>query len=192
MPWMLTHTGAAVDLRHLEPSTLSALDIAHSLANTLRFNGHTVRPYSVAEHSLLVVEIMQREWGIFHQVALHAGLMHDAHEAYCGDLSSPMKQLLGPIWQAEEDRIQRAVLQRFGLLRAFENWQHFIKQADFTALATERRDLMSPAGPKWESLNGVKPAAWVNLRDRDGMTADDWRTAFLDRMAELSYAETGA
>ena len=44
MTWMLTVTGATVDLRRPQAADISTLDVAHSLALTNRFTGHTSRP----------------------------------------------------------------------------------------------------------------------------------------------------
>lgn len=61
MTWMLTATGAAIDLRFMPPAQISLLDIAHHLARLDRFAGACSRPYSVAEHSLLVCDILANE-----------------------------------------------------------------------------------------------------------------------------------
>lgn len=182
---MLTCTGAQVDLRCMRTDDISLLDIAHALANINRYTGHAVRPMSVAEHSLLVVEIMEREQGASAPDVLLAALLHDAHEAYIGDLATPLKQLLGPLWAREEGRIQKSVLARFGALNVYWRHERAIKAADLQALATERRDLMPDGGPAWPSLDGVQAVSWINLRSRDGMGWEDWRQAYLDRFAVL-------
>ena len=162
---------------------------AHSLALTNRFNGHTERPYSVAEHSLLVCQAMGTEFAITDPWTLLAALMHDAHEAYTGDLSAPMKQLIGPAWAVEETRIQRSVLKRFNLTTAYAATRQVIHVADMIALATERRDLMPPLGPDWPCLSGVSPLPYVHLlHDRQGMTPSDWKQAFIDKFEELDFA----
>lgn len=186
MTWMLTHSGATFDLRHADPASISSLDIAHALSQINRYTGHAVRPYSVAEHSLLVVEIMQRELAVSSPHALLAGLMHDAHEAYCNDVATPMKQLLGDVWRITEAKIQRQVLQRFNVLTSFDRHSGLIKRADTIALATERRDLMPAGGPPWLALRDVAPVDWLTLDAWDAMEWADWRQAFLDKFSELN------
>jgi len=115
--------------------------------------------------------------------ALLAGLLHDAHEVYVGDVSTPLKQVLGEAWARVERRIECQVRERFGVLRASVQWADQIKAADLIALATERRDLMPPGGPDWAILAGVDPAHWVSLHSRAGLAWDDWRTAWLDAFA---------
>lgn len=187
MTWMLTATGAQVDLRWMNAGSVSLLDVAHHLSQLNRFTGACRRPYSVAEHSLLVVEILEREMAIRSPSALMAGLMHDAHEAYTQDLSTPMKQLVGTAWSEEEHRIQFAVLDRFQLRTAYVAHRDVLRQADLVALATERAALLPPAGPAWPCLEGIKPVSWYDVDATQAMTWSDWRDAFVERFAELSY-----
>lgn len=192
MTWMLTRNGAAVDLRFMMPADISALDIAAALSKINRFVGHTSRLYSVAEHSLHVTQVMEREMGITDPAVLFAGLMHDAHEAYTGDLHTPMKQLIGEAWYRHERRIQREVLKRFGAYELFRRHHVAIKLADLTMRATERRDLLPPGGPRWEDLEGIDPLPHYWLEDFAGMEPDDWRDAFVDRFGELFDGGVGA
>lgn len=186
MTWMLTATGATVDLRNPQAASISTLDVAHSLALTNRFTGHTARPYSVAEHSLLVEEIMSREFGPMPPAALLAALVHDAHEAYLGDISTPLKQAF-PFWALEdvEQRIWLAVQHHFHTHEASRDYASIIKRCDLMALAMERRDLLPPTGEPWPLLHGVKLCTWVTLDQRAGMGWEDWRQAFIDRVASL-------
>ncbi len=192
MTWMITRTGAHFELQHVAPLSISTLDIAHALANINRFTGHAMRPYSVAEHSLLVVEIMERDFGIRQPGPLLAGLLHDAHAAYTGDMSTPMKDMIdgasNGAWRREEQRIADAVLQRFNLLHTSHAHAQAIKRADLMALATERRDLLPTTPEPWACLQGVEPAGWVDLNTRDHFDWVDWKQGFLDKFAELNYA----
>jgi 5'-deoxynucleotidase YfbR-like HD superfamily hydrolase len=192
MTWMITRTGAHFDLQHIAPLSISTLDIAHALANINRFTGHAMRPYSVAEHSLLVVEIMERDLGVRQPGPLLAGLLHDAHEAYTGDLSTPMKDMIDAAsagaWRREEQRIADAVLQRFNILYTSQAHHELVKRADLMALATERRDLLPATPDPWPCLHGVQPAGWVDLNTRDHFDWVDWKQGFLDKFAELNYA----
>jgi hypothetical protein len=132
MTWLLTATGATFDLRFIAAGSISLLDVAHHLAQINRFTGACSRPYSVAEHSLLVCQLLEHA-GYTSPALLQAALMHDAHEAYTSDMSSPMKQVLGNAWAAEENRIQHAVLRRFGCYTAFTAWRTPIHNADLQA-----------------------------------------------------------
>lgn len=188
MTWLLTATGETVDLAWLDAERINIAAIAHHLAQLNRFTGACSRPYSVAEHSLLVCEIVERERGIRSPAMLMAALLHDAHEAYCADVSSPMKQVLGEVWRHVEHRIAHSVRARFAVLSASAAAREHIEWADLTALATERAQLLPPCGPEWPASRSHPPIGWVRLADRDGMTWRDWMQAFLDRFGELSYA----
>lgn len=196
MSWIVTATGAEVDLRRTMGRDISALDIAASISKINRFTGHTVRPYSVAEHSLLVCELAEREFAVTQPQALLAALLHDAHEAYCGDISTPLKRVLGLAWHDVEQPIENTVLHRFGVLRAARQWASIIKQCDLLALAIERRDLMPAPGVSnraWMVLDGIQAPSYVNLMAGHHVeyTWADWRDVFLERFGELHYAVHG-
>lgn len=193
--FMVTANGLELHLSHPAPAAIVAADLAHALAQINRFTGHAARPYSVAEHSLLVVEILQREHGIT-PATLHgcqcllAGLLHDAHEAYASDLSSPAKRAVGPAWRQFEGQLERAVHSAFALHTAFSRHAHLVKQADLQALATEKRDLLPASPTPWLCLQGVAPVEWVSLNtpEREAMTWRDWRDAFAAKLDELDFA----
>ena len=81
-----TGSGRIVDPFDLDSNDLDVGDIAHSLACTNRFMGHTREPYSVAQHCCLVSDHCGPR-----TVDRLAGLLHDASEAYLGDVASPTK-----------------------------------------------------------------------------------------------------
>jgi hypothetical protein len=188
MTWMLTATGLTFELGRPRAGDVQLADIAHQLALTNRFNGATTRPYSVAEHSLLVAEIFERHLGMANPAARLAALMHDAHECYLGDITSPVKGYLGERCHVLEASLERAVQERYGLRTAAAAYRQQIRDADLIALATERRDLMPPTTRPWAVLDGVEPVDWINLNDQAQFTWQDWRRTFTDLFNELNYA----
>ncbi len=82
-------------------------DIAHALSMLCRFNGHCRHFYSVAEHSVRVAERCRVNLQL-------DGLLHDAAEAYLGDLPRPIKQAL-PDFQSAERRLQAEISRKFDL-----------------------------------------------------------------------------
>ena len=156
-PWILTASGKAFDLAEPTADMVDALDIANSLSKIVRWNGHqndgaNGPGISVAEHSVRVAEVVQKTPAVrfygqpFSRRTLTlAALLHDAHEAYLGDISSPVKNLIGRrIVEACERRIDAAIEEHFGL--DSELMRHpIIKRADEILLATEGRDLMPPS-----------------------------------------------
>lgn len=122
-------------------------DIAHHLSLLCRFGGATFRHYSVAEHSLLVATILRLR-GESPAVQL-AGLLHDAHEAYMGDLATPIKALVNAAsnslvgaWRMVERTHAHAVRAHFGLSTAFASKAAAIRAADHAALRIERAHLL--------------------------------------------------
>lgn len=187
MTWMLTATAGVVDLRFIRDEPVDILDVAHHLSQIVRFNGAACRPYSVAEHSLLVSEVLRRQ-GHCLDVQL-AGLLHDAHEAYIGDITSPLKELLGSgmneaFWQIDAAAAKH-VRRRLGVQAVFLSHYKAIKAADMTALATERTHLMPEGGPHWPVLSAFTPIDWYDFEAQAEMTWKDWRDAFLQRFDEL-------
>lgn len=188
MTWMLTASGRVVDLLRPHGAVFSLSDIAHHLSQVNRYTGAARRPFSVAEHSLLVCEILERERGERDPSVLLAALMHDAHEAYTQDLSSPAKQAVGAAWGEFENRVQFAVLRHHGLITAYTAARERIRWADRTALATERAALLPPDGPEWGVMRTHTPVSW---HDFDRFNAYDWvswRDAFELRYQALVQA----
>ena len=122
-------------------------DIAHGLAYQCRFNGQTSAFYSVAQHSIMVASILPPH--------LHkAALLHDAAEAYLGDIVKPLKHLL-PGFAEIEAGVTRLIAQAFEV--DFDTDYVAIKHADMVALATEKRDLMPNSAEAWSYLTGIAP-----------------------------------
>ena len=127
-----TFSGAAIDLEHVERALIDPLDIAVALSRTARWGGHTDVPYTVAQHSLYASALAPRNLEL-------TALLHDASEAYLGDCVRPLKALLGSAWGAIEQRVERAIALRFGLVWP---WPQVVHDIDERLLATEYRDLL--------------------------------------------------
>ena len=165
-----------VDLENPEISMIDIRDIAHNLAGINRFVGGTVRPYSVAHHSLMVSYRVEPCYAL-------EGLLHDASEAYLGDVSGPLKRLL-PDYQRLEAKWMGVIAERFGLLR----WESAnVKEIDALALQVEmdmlldckKLDRFAAPGP------GVaQRMAWY-LREETHGKAEDGKRLFLARFHEL-------
>ena len=118
--------------------------VADALSKLCRFTGHCREFYSIAQHSVLVAQLCPPQLRLW-------GLLHDAVEAFVGDVASPLKQLL-PEYKAIEHRVERVVWARFGLQG--DRMPAEVKVADLCALAIERRDLMPfhPDSSAWGHL----------------------------------------
>lgn len=146
MPAISTRSGRRIYLHNPHPSQVLIDDIAHGLAHQCRFNGQTNQFYSVAQHSVMVASILPPELKL-------AGLLHDAAEAYLGDIVQPLKGLL-PNFAEIESRFANVIGERFKVDLTHNDQ---VKKADLIALATERRDLMPMEIVEWDSLIDVNP-----------------------------------
>lgn len=104
---MRTYSGKFFYPEHVDVLEVDIVDIAHALSNVCRYNGHLNHFYSVAQHSLIVSELVPQEYAL-------EGLLHDACEAYIPDMPSPLKGLL-PDFVALQDEIMAHVFKHFNL-----------------------------------------------------------------------------
>ena len=133
------------------PGDIRIVDIAHALSMQCRFNGHTREFYSVAEHCVRASEIVTKADALW-------ALLHDAHEAYTGDVPTPIKAALmvkvndierWPLSQLESN-LQTRIEDRFAL---GSHLPDSVKHADQVMLVTESRDLLHGE----VSLPGITP-----------------------------------
>lgn len=129
--WLQTYTGKRFYPLDPRPEDVDIRDIAHALGCIPRFGGHTLVPYTVAEHSVFVSRICPPELAFY-------GLMHDATEAYLGDMVRPLKNDL-PKFRQIEGLVWEAICEKFLI---DPHCPEIIKHWDNIALVTERRDLM--------------------------------------------------
>ncbi len=120
--WQRMLSGRRLDLLNPSPMDIEIADIAHGLARVARWNGQTTGdyPFSVAQHSLLVLEIFNVIGGNAADGTprptdqLYA-LVHDAPEYVMGDIISPFKAAMGGNYKDIETRILEAIHLRFSL-----------------------------------------------------------------------------
>lgn len=167
-PWVQTASGLAVHLLSPRPEQITLADIAISLSRIPRFNGHTAgRVWSVAEHCLLVADLVSVTVPDAPPTLLLGALLHDAHEAYCGDRISPVKAAIATLRAAQQQlsqdpftditiRLDKAIHAAFALTLSDAD-RETIHHADMQALGIEAAHLMLPPPRPWIDLPEPPP-----------------------------------
>ena len=149
MTWIGSNRNRRIDFLKPDPAEIDIEDIADGLATAFRFRGLTSVPYTVAQHCALA------SFNCEHPLE---ALLHDAHEAYMGDVPRPLKKLLGREWYEIENRLQAAIATKFGISAAM---RPEVKLIDDILLATEHRDLQ-PNSLAW-TIDLPRPLERINL-----------------------------
>lgn len=174
-PTILTADGNYFDFLTPDSETVTLNAIARGLANTCRFGGQCGRYYSVAEHSVWVSRLVPPELAV-------RGLLHDAAEAFIGDMPKPLKEML-PDYKAVETRVEAVVFAKFGFLFLPPE----IKTADRIMLATEQQQIMKN-NHAWKWTANTEPAD-IEIAC---YSPDEAYAFFLERAAELGLTEVQA
>lgn len=169
---VITRSGRYFDFIDPQPDQIDIEDLAWGQAMTCRFGGQ-LRPgvpfYSVAQHARLVASIVPPD----HRFA---ALLHDAAEAYTGDMVGPLKQLC-PDFKAVEKRVEAAIFAKFGVPQPLDP---SIKHADLRLLRTEQRDLTSGHAESWNGLDAYPPLAEPIFPETPVVAATRWLAAFAE------------
>lgn len=152
--WIQTYSGRAYHPFDPDPDEVALIDIAHGLAYSCRFNGQCRSFYSIAEHSVHVADFMFSEFGV--PDAALAGLLHDAAEAYIGNVVRPIKRRLQLFKEIERINMI-AIYNGLNIPVDAGLWADQTAAADLVILAAERRDLMTTPPMPWESIEMVEP-----------------------------------
>lgn len=135
--FLITNTGRRIDPANPKPSDICLEDIASGLSKEERFDGNTFTPYTVAQHSCLVADLLAAGYAISYPTLqqVQAGLLHDATEAYLGDVVQPLKRLL-PDYAKIEALWNVAIYTRFDLEPSLAH-SAAVKFADVAAFQCE-------------------------------------------------------
>jgi 5'-deoxynucleotidase YfbR-like HD superfamily hydrolase len=181
---MKTIFGFEVDLLNPKPEMIDVRDIAFALGRQCRYNGMTSQHCSVAEHSIMVAELVKEAGGTTHDQ--FCGLMHDAHEAYIGDMIQPMKTMpeLGEAFKKLEDVWIKAITEKYRL-QGDHRTRERVYNSDMDAAATEMRDLTKFEEDVWQGVGRAREE-----KIGDTMEARPARWAFIDRFLALGGEKT--
>lgn len=148
-PTIMLASGRLFDFLDPHGSDFSIEDIAHGLAHICRYAGQCRDFFSVAEHSIMVSDTVSE--------FAYEALLHDAAEAFIGDVTRPLKQLL-PEFRRIEANVQDAIMKRFGMDPGY--WKS-VKDADLRVLAAEQTQVMAPGCADWAVAACIEPAPVV-------------------------------
>lgn len=177
-----TFTGKVFNALNPSSEMIDIRDIAKGLAYKPHFSGFSPKFFSIAEHSLAVegmVALMDEK--DYH--ARLAALLHDASEAYTGDMIKPIKNLL-PAFVMIEKKIQSAIYSKYGI--KYENYGPDIKVSDNKVQEIEVLAFYRKATGLTPFENMV-----VNKYIRY-LTPDEALKEFLERFEWLTYKIKGA
>mgnify|MGYP001558542672 CR=1 FL=1 len=153
---IITFSGVKFDLENPKQEDIRIIDIAHSLSLQCRYIGHGDRFYSVAEHC-----VCMSKWvtvNLENPELAFACLMHDAAEAYVGDLHAPLKNMLGDAFKRIENKITQEIEKKYMI------------QSSPTVKSLDKRIVIN----EWESLGfpksvSVKDTNTAELKKLPGM-----------------------
>lgn len=135
--WQMTASGKLVFPLAPYAGGIDISDIAFHLGAICRWGGTTRKHYSVAEHSVMLARHFLQLGD--HEAARWA-LLHDAAEAYLGDVVRPLKPALEPYLVAER-RLEQVIWQKYDL---HGDLPAVVKAADSAILGDERDQLFGP------------------------------------------------
>jgi len=154
----LFKTGTRPDLRRVCPKDIHFEDIKHNLSRIPRFTGNTCRRYTVAEHSILVMQLLEEAKADL--PIIYQGLCHDFPEYLTGDISAPVKACVPEIREFEHS-LWLPICEKFNIP---EELDAQVKHYDWVALFIEAVSLCTSANPsEWENwdLYGGEAMEWI-------------------------------
>lgn len=173
MSWIQTYSGFSFEFTNPSQEAICLVDIAHALGMQCRYNGHCKQFYSVAEHSywasIRAADIaaakaqkgeLTREQGL---AIARAALMHDAAEAYVGDMVKPLKSISGmEMFTYAETYIIEQICKKYPF-PTDPVANAIVHQADMEMLAIEKRDVMGPCSRAWDGLLPIPEPSYVEI-----------------------------
>lgn len=168
--WMQLFSGQPFYPLDAAEEDIEIFDIAHALGMVCRYGGHVRRFYSVAEHCVILSHTVDPEHALW-------ALLHDATEAYVGDMVWPLKEEI-PEYKAIEDRLMKVIATKYSLPGEMPVQ---VKEHDRRIVADEREQLMAPSRLPWTALEGFAPLG-VTVQGWDPHKAEE---EYLSRFYQL-------
>lgn len=153
--YIMANSGTKIHFSDPDPGEIELDDIAHGLSLTCRFAGQCDMFYSVAQHSLAVVSLVQKNNG--NDVEVMQALLHDAAEAYLSDVAAPIKYTIPDYIELESDLLS-AIGLRFEV--DLDDLSPLVKWADEQMLYHEAKHLFE-AETDWAEEPEDEDAEWL-------------------------------
>lgn len=130
-PFIRTFSGKKVSILDPKPGSITIEDGAHALSQIVRFTGHAIGPYTVAQHCVHACDMAPQE-------LKKSALLHDLQESWVGDCASPLKACL-PQYQEIEAKFERLIAKKWKI-----PYPHpaLVKEIDRRMLTTEMKQLL--------------------------------------------------
>lgn len=144
-------SGLYLDLADPQPDQITIEDIAGGLSKLCRFGGQIETFYSVAEHCVHCVEQAEAD-GLPLETQI-ACLMHDAAEAFIGDMVKPLKVMM-PEYKDVEQNMEAVINAKFGIDMLHQ--QEHVRKIDHEMLIAERRALFTADNVMWTGEADVR------------------------------------
>lgn len=164
--WSVTAEGKKFVYEDMNMDAVCLKDIAHALSYQCRYNGHCHLFYSTAEHSLNIASYIltknENAKGAVKkkaQIQFKQALLHDAAEAYVGDMPSPFKALM-PDYDKYEKALMSKIFTKYGLPAKLSP---VIKELDLRICLNEKNTLFPKSHPRWEIEDTIKPLEGVTI-----------------------------
>ena len=182
---ILLRSGSYLDLANPDCRRIEPIDIAAGLRQP-RFCAQTPQLYTIAQHSLLVLKLVepiaQEIGGTRGHHLRWCALMHDAAEAFIHDITRPLKCQLADYLRIET-KLEKRLFAAFGV-----EWTAYrksiIKRCDLSALAIEQRDLLGNTH-NWPCFDNIKREDLKNVTIRRCWSEDEAQARFLDAFFDL-------
>jgi hypothetical protein len=168
--WIRTRSGKKFYFEDPLPEEVVIEDIAFSLAGINRFTGHS--RVTVAQHCVVGSYQVPKRFAL-------EFLLHDAAEAYIGDVNRPLKKLIGKSYRRINDRIDRVIRAKYGLPFIESS---IVKLVDGRMCLTESRDQMGDGGHDWKFYKVMSPFPDVHITP---CSPEEAELNFLERFHEL-------
>jgi len=170
-------SGHYLDLADPKPEMVDIVSIATALGRICRFGGHSPDFYSVAEHSVHAHDLAYRD-GLPANVC-KAILLHDAAEAYIGDVVRPLK-IMSPWYMEIESRIEKAIATKFDV--DFKAYANIVKHYDRMMLKAEKLSMWPDDPHEWQGFDEIENVS-VDFRF--------WRSRYASKEFCLRCIELG-